>query len=227
MKLHLFRFDIYLLLIVYFIILCACWYFLDRPHGTAHKIYQHYDCKTVMHVYNYVFVHGTNHASLKFLHSIEPNLRGMMQVRRCRWCGAMTQHVRLSVTLWPCACLSLLCALTLSVAAACPSVWTSICSIRQSILFVFDGWCVILSTRLSDVIQVHCARAECPGVIIRFFFFFNSRLVPFSCHWTPSRLGFFFRECMHKPPPRRMQCERKHRYVLMHIRWRGEKDATL
>lgn len=37
--------------------------FFDRPHGTALKIYQNYDCKTLMHVYNYLFVHSTDHAS--------------------------------------------------------------------------------------------------------------------------------------------------------------------
>lgn len=102
MKLHLFHFDIYLLRIVYFIIFCSCCCcFFDRPHGTELKIYQHFDCKTLMHVYNYVFIHGTNHASLKFLHTIEPKLQGMMQVPRlqCCQCGAMTQHIRLSVTL--------------------------------------------------------------------------------------------------------------------------------
>lgn len=69
------------------------------------------------------------------------------------------------------ACLS---ALTLSVIAGCVpclSVWWSICSIRQSIPFVFDSWRVILSVCLSDVIQVHCARAESPGVTISFFFY--------------------------------------------------------
>lgn len=85
MTLHLFHFDIYLLQIVSFIIFGLCWYFPDRPHGTALKIYRHYDCKTLLHVHNYVFVHGTNHASLKFLHTIEPKLRVMMQVRRLRW----------------------------------------------------------------------------------------------------------------------------------------------
>lgn len=55
---------------------------------------------------------------------------------------------------------------------ACLSVWPSICSIRQSILFVFDSWCVTLYVCLSDVIQVQCARAESPGVTIRFIFFF-------------------------------------------------------
>lgn len=38
-----------------------------------------------MHVYNYVFVHSTNHASLKFLHTIEPKLWGMMLVRWLQW----------------------------------------------------------------------------------------------------------------------------------------------
>ena len=78
--------------------------------------------------------------------------------------------VCLSVTPWPCACLSV-CFNTICHCRLCSSVsvWPSICSIRQSIPFVFDSWCVILSVCLSDVIQVQCARAESPGVTSLFF----------------------------------------------------------
>lgn len=76
----------------------------------------------------------------------------------------------LSVPLWPCVCLS---ALKLS-------VWLSICSLRQ---FLFHSWCVISSANLSDVIQVQCARAESPGVSIRF-------ICPLRCHQTLTRLDF-------------------------------------
>lgn len=100
---------------------------------------------------------------------------------------------------------------------ACLSVWPSICSIRQSILFGFDSWCVTLYVCLSDVIQVQCARAESSGVTIRFFFF-TLAISPVIGH---SPVWFFLG--MHMCMQNHMQCEHEYRYALVHIRWHGER----
>lgn len=185
-----------------------------------------------MHVYNYVFVQGTNHASLKFLHTIEPKIRGMMQVPRLQWPSVRSNDTA-------CTSVSHSVTLRLSVSAVC---FNAICRCRLPIrLAVYlqhqtvDPVCIWRLMCYSVYASEWChSGALCQGGEPRchhqIFFFFNSRLVPFSCHWTPSCLGFFFffpRECMHKSWPRRMRCECKHRYALMHIRWRGKKDATL
>ena len=98
-------------------------------------------------------------------------------------CLSVSQSVSHSLTLCLSVCFNTICHYRLS-------VWPSICSIRQSIPLVFDSWCVILSVHLSDIIQMQCARAECPGDTI------SSPPPPPPppplnvCHRTPSSLAF-------------------------------------
>lgn len=129
-----------------------------------------------MYIHTQTFF-GTHHASLKFLHIVKVMLQ--------TYNAGNPASVPLSLWQWhsiyACQSLSDLAPVCLSVCfnaichcrlCACLSVWPSICSIRQSIPFVFDSWCVTLRLCPSEVIQVPCARAASPGVTSSLFPFF-------------------------------------------------------
>lgn len=68
---------------------------------------------------------------------------------------------------------------------------------------------------LSDVIQVRCARAECPSATISFFPPpALSSVIGHPPVWA--LLG-----CVHMCMLENMQYEHEHRYALVHIRWHG------
>ncbi len=103
---------------------------------------------------------------------------------------------------------------------ACLSVWQSIYSIRQSIPFVFDSWCVILYECLSDVIQVRCARAESPSATISFFF-------PPALSSVIGHLPVWvFWGCVHVCMLKNMQYQHEYRYAPVHISWHGVRMQT-